>query len=69
MNPTTIIPTEKKPQHLDIGEMTTDREYIVNTQAHKDEDSETSVEDIRMTKDGKIALILQRSDDSRDHLN
>lgn len=65
------VPTEieKKPHRHDAAEMNADGEYLVNAQVHKDEGSDSSVKELRMTKDGKTALIPQPSDDPKDPLN
>lgn len=65
------VPTdiEKKAHHHDAAEMNADGEYLVNAQLQKDEGSDSSVKEIRMTKDGKTALIPQPSDDPKDPLN
>ncbi len=58
-----------KKHHHEVNEMTADGGYLVNTQLCKDESSDTSVKEVKTTKDGKTALIPQPSDDPRDPLN
>jgi hypothetical protein len=67
--PLTPFGVEKKHHHQEINEMTADGGYLVDRQLRKDESSDSSVKEIKTTKDGKTALIPQPSDDPRDPLN